>query len=327
MAYVERSKQDHVELQPEFKAAIELMHLLNLAGASLTLYEKLFDWHIEYLGATKKVEEKTLLNRLRKRYNMEATMPYEVKCELPVLGVTLKVPCHDAGAMFCDLLTEPKIQEDDYLFFDDNPAAPPPEEWLELRDINTGLAYRETYNRLIRPNPITPLGRIKVLIPVMGYQDATVTGSMTAQNIELLKFTLGIFNAKARDKDHLWRILAAIPEYETDLTKAAAAIARSTHTEANCYVTDDESDDDDGVDGADKDPDLRHFVPDFAVGAYIDSSDDEDDIFNPQIPNDKKAKNQVMQDFHKILHVALGSYRQIQESGGIEWDLFWKQHM
>ena len=169
MAYVERSKQDHVELQPEFKAAIELMHLLNLAGASLTLYEKLFDWHIEYLGATKKVEEKTLLNRLRKCYNMEATMPYEVKCELPVSGVTLKVPCHDAGAMFCDLLTEPKIQEDDYLFFDDNPAAPPPEEWLELRDINTGLAYRETYNRLIRPNPITPSGRIKVLIPVMGY--------------------------------------------------------------------------------------------------------------------------------------------------------------
>ena len=121
--------------------------------------------------------------------------------------------------------------------------------------------------------------------------------------------------------------MAAIPEYETDLTKAAAAIARSTHTEANCYVTDDESDDDDGVDGASKDPDLCHFVPDFAVGAYIDSSDDEDDIFNPQIPNDKKAKNQVMQDFHKILHVALGSYRRLQESGGIEWDLFWKQHM
>ena len=56
MAYVACSKKDHIELQPEFKAAIELMHLLNLAGASLTLYEKLFDWHIEYLGATKKVE-------------------------------------------------------------------------------------------------------------------------------------------------------------------------------------------------------------------------------------------------------------------------------
>ena len=125
MAYVERSKQDHVELQPEFKAAIELMHLLNLAGASLTLYEKLFDWHIEYLGATKKVEEKTLLNRLRKRYNMEATMPYEVKCELPVSGVHFKgKPWHD-WAMFRFREEEEGDNEDDPAYFPDDPNKDP----------------------------------------------------------------------------------------------------------------------------------------------------------------------------------------------------------
>ena len=314
MAYSEQAKKDYAELQDEFKAGIALMKILNDAGAPLILYEKLFNWHIDYLSAKKKVSEKELMNRLRKRYNMEDTRPYEVKCELPISGVSVKVPCFDAGAMFRDLLTEPQIKEEDYLFFGDDPTAPPPEEWLELRDINSGLAYRETYNQLIRPNPRTKSGRFKVLIPVLGYQDATVTGSMSALSIEFLKFTFGIFNSKAREKNFTWRTLGAFPEYETRLSKAARAIHTSSHTSAKSYFTDTESEEDD---------DSRPFVPDFAVGAYIDSSDDEDDMFNPQIPTGHD--NQTMQDFHKILHVILGSYRRVQESGGVEWDLKWKQ--
>lgn len=247
---------------------------------------------------------------------MEDTIPYEVKCVLPISGVTVKVPCHDASAMFRDLLTDPRIKEEDYLFFNDDPSSPPPDEWLELRDINSGLAYRETYNRLIWAKPMTESGRQKVLIPVIGYLDATVTGSMSALSIEFMKCTLGIFNSKAREKGYTWRNVGAIPEYEDLISKSEQILRESTHEEAKSYLSDPESVDEEGENES-------RFVPDFSVEQYIDSSGEEDEIFDVQVPTGED--NQQMQDFHKILHVILGSYRKIQDSGGIEWDLQWKK--
>jgi len=143
-AYVAYAKQNYVTLPPECRAGIELMDLLNEYGAPLTLYDQLMKWHMAYDGLNKTVTREELSRKLRRRYNMEATAPYEVKCTLPCSGVTLKVPCHDAGAMLSDLLTDPRITDSDYLFHNDDPLAPPPDEWLVLEDVNSGLAYRET---------------------------------------------------------------------------------------------------------------------------------------------------------------------------------------
>ena len=106
------------------------------------------------------------MEKLRKRYNMSGTVPYEVKMDLPCSGVKARIPCHDAWEMMMDLLTDPRIKDTDYLWFDDDPAGEPPEEWLELADINDGLAYRKAYDELIRPDPLTESGRRKVLLPV-----------------------------------------------------------------------------------------------------------------------------------------------------------------
>lgn len=309
--YVAHGKKNFRDLQPEYVAAIQLMDLLNKEGASLTLYEKLFEWHITNLTARKKVSEGDLMQRLRKRYNMLDTQPYERKVLLPHSEVQLKVPCHDCGAMLTDLLTDPQIKEEDYLFFNDDPMQGPPDEWMELKDINTGLAYRKTYDELILPEPYTVDGRMKYLCPVVPYMDGTRTGSMFQNmGLELMKITLGIFNIAARDKAYCWRNLGAVPSYEKAKHKAAEFIERSTHLDAPSYLTDSESDD--------NQPDSVPVFPDFDVYDYIDSSGDEDGVFQVHVP-DTNA-----QDLHQILHVILGSYRRIQDNGGFAWDLHYK---
>ena len=42
------------------------------------------------------------------------------------------------------LLTDPRLCDDDYLFFDDNPLQPLPKDITEIRDLNTGEAYKPT---------------------------------------------------------------------------------------------------------------------------------------------------------------------------------------
>jgi hypothetical protein len=68
-----------------------------------------------------------------------------------------------------DLLTDPRILPEDYLWFGDDPFGAPPTEWLELEDIDDGLAYRKTYERVTLPQPYTETGRRRVLLPVIGY--------------------------------------------------------------------------------------------------------------------------------------------------------------
>jgi len=47
------------------------------------------------------------------------------------------------------LLTEPRAMPEHYLWFDDDPFAPPPPEQDYISDLNTGRSYRETHKKLI----------------------------------------------------------------------------------------------------------------------------------------------------------------------------------
>ena len=48
------------------------------------------------------------------------------------------------------LLTDPRWVSEDWLYFDDDPFAGPPENLSYVGDLNTGEAYLETYRKLIR---------------------------------------------------------------------------------------------------------------------------------------------------------------------------------
>ena len=305
-AYVNHSAKNRSWLNSEMEAAIELMHLLHKHGAPLCLYDVIFNWHITHLKAEKRVTRDSLMKKLRKRYNMKKSKPYVARVRLPSNNLIAKVPCHKAPTMIVDLLSDPRIQPEDYLWFNGDPYGDPPDEWTEIADINDALAYRKTYEKVIMPKPYTDLGRRRVLLPIILYMDSCVTGWNENLAIELVKFTLGIFTSKARDKDYTWRNLGAIPQFQKVKAKAAELIQESQHVDADGYVSFSESEPEDG-----------HMTRDFDYERYIDSSEsDEEAICDLNIP-DTEAQN-----LHVILKVIMSGMKQIMDQGGFEWDQF-----
>lgn len=307
-AYVNHSTQNRSWLDSEMEAGIELMHLLHKNGAPLVLYDVIFDWHLAHLKAERRVTRTHLMKKLRDRYNMDKSKPYITRIRLPSNNLKAKIPCHDTPTMMVDLLSDPRIMEEDYLWFNDDPYGHPPAEWTELADINDALAYRKTYEKVILPTPYTDSGRRRVLLPIILYMDGCVTGWNENLAIELVKFTLGIFTSKARDKDYTWRNLGAIPQFQKVKAKAAELIQQSRHVDADGYLSFSESE-----------PEDSPIIRDFDYEPYIDSSeDDEDAICDLNVP-DTEAQN-----LHVILKVIMSGMKQIMDDGGFEWDLYYK---
>ena len=307
-AYIDHSAQNRSWLDADMEAGIELMHLLHKSGAPLFLYDVIFDWHLTHLKAEKRVTRTFLMKKLRTRYNMDKCKPYITQIRLPSNNLIAKIPCHHAPTMMVDLLSDPRILSEDYLWFNDDPCGHPPAEWTKMADINDALAYRKTYEKVIMPTPYTDSGRRRVLLPVILYMDGCVTGWNENLAIELVKFTLGIYTSKARDKDYTWRNLGAIPQFQKIKAKAAELIQQSRHVDADGYLSFGESE-----------PEDSPIIRDFDYEPYIDSSEeDEDAICDVNVP-DTEAQN-----LHVILKVIMSGMKQIMDQGGFEWDLFYK---
>ena len=114
--YNAKANNDNANLQPKWKAGIELMHLLDKEGASLALFNKLMDWHVKHSYCMKcdritqeKVKDGDLFKYLRNRYNMNDLLPHKIRTKLPHSKIEVDAPCHDAAAMIRDLLTDPRI--------------------------------------------------------------------------------------------------------------------------------------------------------------------------------------------------------------------------
>ena len=304
--YLARAKKGFVDLPPHMTAAIDLCEILDKAGADLALYDRLIEWHLSNLQATKKITFKALMKKLQDRYNTKQLLPKSVPTTLPACGTKVNVPCIDYVAARIDLLTEPQVKDSDWLFRDGDPRKGPcpDSEWVEIRDINTGLAYRETWKHMVGDKPQTDSGRWIVPDPLIFYMDSCTTGSFMNLSLELVKFTSGLLKRDARNKDYCWRNLGAVPQYVASKTKAKAYIADSGHTDAADYLTDSDKDD--------ISQDSGYTIPSLDDEEYLD--DDEKGTM-PTIQ---------AQNLHHILRIILAGYKKVQDAGGIEWDFYYK---
>jgi len=161
------------------------------------------------------------------QYHMDGGR-YNIKKEitLPISAATVKVVHHNAKASFESLLTDPRIKDEDYLFFDNDPFAPPPSHIPIISDVNTGKVYTETYKKLItKPDK-------QILLPVIFYINGAATGHFVDLNITAVKFTFGIFNRKAREKNHMWHTLGYIPEVWAKRCRGRHIFVNSGHKDA-----------------------------------------------------------------------------------------------
>ena len=113
-------------------------------------------------------------------------MPQEKRVRLPHSKAVVSIPCRDAKECIVSLLTDPRVQDSDFLFFDDDPLAPPPDERPYIEDMNTGDAYRATFEQMTKEKG-------EVLLPVPLYIDGAVTGQFADSPVTALKMTLGMW--------------------------------------------------------------------------------------------------------------------------------------
>ena len=225
------------ELPAKAGEAVELLSILRRTSAPLGLYEIIMKWHFfsmqKILRHQRMSDTSHFFNRnglykyLFSRYHMDGGR-YNIEKEitLPSSAATVKIILHDAMASFESLLTDPRIKDEDYLFFDNDPFAPPPSHIPIISDVNTGKVYTETYKKLItKPDK-------QILLPVIFYIDGAATGHFVDLNITAVKFTFGIFNRKARERNHMWRTLGYIPEVWAKRCRGRRIFVNSGHKDA-----------------------------------------------------------------------------------------------
>jgi hypothetical protein len=296
--YCERAQKDYKKMDANLEAAVELMHLMNQKGGSLLLYNALMKWHVKNLQADRAVSAPKLHKTLIDRYNMEGTKPHDIPVYLPFAKETLQIPCHDALAQTFDLLTDPRHAMEDYLFTNGDFSSAPPDEWEFVGDINTGDAYRSTYKELIEPEPFTSNGRQRVLCPYLFYIDATTTGKMNNMPIEILKFTIGLLNNKARTHCHSWRDLGYMPQTVKGKGAAEAVLKSSGHLDSQNYA---------------KDKSYRR--------TKINEFGGEQPSFEHTDYNEATLPEIKAQDYHCILNAMLGSYKKMEDMNGFDFDM------
>ena len=213
---------------------IELLHILKEKHTPMNAFEPLMLWHLissnklrdhqslgdfaDYIG------RKKMMKKLLKRYNYENKMPFQKTVKLPVSGSVVKLTCHDALASIQRLLTDPRINPRDYLFWDGNPLQPPPENLDYIADLNTGQAYLQTYAKLI-----TEEGQ--QLLPVIIYTDGTAVSHFHDMEIIQVKIALGIFSREARMKAHCWVPLGYIEKIHEQGGRGRTILEKANHME------------------------------------------------------------------------------------------------
>lgn len=224
--------------------AINLLVVLRKSKASLDTYEGVMKWHFGASGqldthqslsdTTHYLSRKMVFDFLRERYNMDKTK-YNIPRELtlPSTKAKAKIIINDAATCMQSLLSDPSISDDDYLFYNDDPFAVPPDNIEHLSDINTGQAHRKTARRLVeKPGK-------QIALPIIAYIDGASTGQFVDLKITAFKFTLGIFNRRARSRPNLWRTLGYVPEIRAKKSRGKRILRESRHVDGISLLSND----------------------------------------------------------------------------------------
>ena len=277
--------------------SIKLMDILRRTKAPLNAYQPFLEWHLRETGhlrdATMTLKDTpkyftrpTLMKRMMKRYKCEALIPKIRKVKLPFAKSVASIPVRNAKDVIVSLLTDPRVDDKDYLFFGDDPLAPPPDPVVHLEDLNTGDAFLKSHEAMIK-------NKGEVLLGVPMCIDGAVTGQFSDLPITAVKIALGIHTREHRDKEHAWRELGWIPQVRQQRARGRKLFQESGHMESQDLQL---------VDGE-------------GEAAHVNQEAGSEDEEDKDEESDVKA-----QDFHTMLSTTLESFVDLQRTGFI-WDL------
>ena len=286
--------ENRMRFPKNWVAAIKLLRMLAKKHASLDTYDDVMEWHFLQTGdlnegaklgdCYKYISRRKLIEELALRYNFIPKKGVELynvtNVVLEGYGHGVDIVWHDAGKQVVSLLTDPRFTDKNFLHFNDDPLAPPPEDLSYYADINTGKAYIETYRQLIT-DPST-----QMLMPIILYIDAAQAGSWQTLTVEALKMTLGIFTKETRDLEHAWRSLGQVSGYVSTDSKAKRKLKASGHIAGHRVKL---------LEGE---------------GIFTEAPE-----FKNSRLKAKKDKGHGVRAFHEQLKIILASYKKLEEEG------------
>lgn len=243
--YCAYAQRNFLQLTDAEQNTIKLLHTLKEKNAPMNAFEPVMLWHLKSSGKLrdhqrlgdypKFIGRKAIMKTLQERYNFGNKMPFQKTVKLPVSGSIVKLTCHDAKATIQRLLTDPRIQPQDYLFWDGNPLAGPPENLDYVKDLNTGQAYLQTHAKLI-----TKQGQ--QLLPIIIYSDGTAVSHFHDMEIIQVNIALGIMTREARLKPHCWAPLGYVEKVHEQGGRGRSILEESQHVDTqDAPLADDDS--------------------------------------------------------------------------------------
>jgi len=201
----------------KFVTAITLLQTLRRTKASLDTYEAIMRWKLESQGLLHPGESlaksphyigrEQVYRKLKERYNRLHGFGIKTEIVLPGSKSRATLITSELCMVIQQLLTDPRVRPECYLFNDKNePFAPPPADLDYIADLNTGLSYLETWKKLI-----TKPGK-QILCPIVIYIDGAATGQFVDLPITAVKIALGIHTRVARETPYLWGAIGYIPQ-------------------------------------------------------------------------------------------------------------------
>ena len=262
------------ELSDAQKRGVRLMDILRRKRAPMDTFDEVMLWHFRENGELDDderlkdakgcgyISRQKLIADLKERYNLKDKFPVKKPLTLPFCKAKVELVCHSAWGALESLLTDPRVTDDDFWFFDDDPFAEPPETVHLIGDLQTGEACRAAYKQYKKtPNQIP--------LPIPMYIDGAQTAQMKSMPITALKMTLGLFTRTYRDKDQAWRILGHVASVSKHQSRAKKLLKKSKHIDGGCVILDDEEGDDSKNDPAGPPQDL-HAMLDVILESFLE---------------------------------------------------------
>jgi hypothetical protein len=237
--YCDYGRKHHAPLEANVVSGIRLLDILKRKKAPLDTYDEIMEWHLRDKGVLLQTEvvgqsdefvsRETIINTLKKRYHMDNKFPFTKDLVLPHSHAQVKVVCNDARRCVESLLTDPRLRDKDFAFFDNDPLAPPPDDLDYIQDMNTGEAYINGYKEYVtKPNQIG--------VGIQWYIDGAVTGQFDNLSITALKMSLSIFTKDYRMNDHAWRTLGYVVNYSKAGSRGKKMFVESQHMDAEFLI-------------------------------------------------------------------------------------------
>ena len=120
------------------------------------------------------------------------------------------------------MLSDPRLEPEDFDYFDDDPTQPPPLNPQCIGNMITSSSFRDMHEQLID-------GEGQRLEGTPFCIDGAVTGQFSDLPVTAVKFSLTCFTREARLKPHTWATLGCLPEVRVAESRGKKLFKSSEH--------------------------------------------------------------------------------------------------